>query len=141
MKQTKEYGEFFPIAISPFCYNETVANEYFPLTKEEAIERGYRWREKDVKEYQPATEEILACSECKKNYRLQPAEVSFYKRFKLPTPDKCPDCRHHARLSLRNPRHLFDRICAKCSTSIQTTYSPDRHEIIYCEKCYLEEAY
>src|SRR3989344_2667006 len=26
-----KYGEFFPSELSPFCYNETVAQEYFPL--------------------------------------------------------------------------------------------------------------
>lgn len=32
--QDAEYGEFFPIATSPFGYNETTAQEFFPLTKE-----------------------------------------------------------------------------------------------------------
>ena len=41
----KEWGEFFPASISPFPYNETVAQDYFPLTKEEALKRGYKWRE------------------------------------------------------------------------------------------------
>ena len=39
------YGEFFPPELSPFCYNETIAQEYFPLTKREALERGYRWKD------------------------------------------------------------------------------------------------
>lgn len=34
MKKTNEWGEFFPSSISPFGYNETVAQEYFPITKE-----------------------------------------------------------------------------------------------------------
>jgi len=34
MKQTGEWGEFFPPALSPFGYNETVAQEYFPMTRE-----------------------------------------------------------------------------------------------------------
>ena len=33
MKKTGEWGEFFPIEISPFAYNETLAHEYFPMTK------------------------------------------------------------------------------------------------------------
>ena len=37
MKKTGEWGEFFPASISPFGYNETVAQEYFPLTREEAL--------------------------------------------------------------------------------------------------------
>lgn len=31
MKQTGEYGEFFPSEMSPFLYTDTVANDYFPL--------------------------------------------------------------------------------------------------------------
>jgi len=30
------YGEFFPPELSPFSYNETIAQEYFPLTKEKS---------------------------------------------------------------------------------------------------------
>ena len=36
MKQTGEWGEFFDTSLSPFGYNETVANEYYPLSEEEA---------------------------------------------------------------------------------------------------------
>ena len=32
MKETQEWGEFFPSSISPFGYNHTVAIEYFPMT-------------------------------------------------------------------------------------------------------------
>jgi hypothetical protein len=156
MKKSGEYGEFFPVSISPFCYNETVAQEYFPLTKEEALARGYRWREKDPKEYLPQTFQVpekikevpesilaesLSCIDCGKNFRIQKAELMFLKKLGLPIPTKCPDCRHKDRLALRNPRELFQRTCAKCSTSIQTTYSPNRQETIYCEKCYLESVY
>ena len=45
------YGEFFPSELSPFCYNETIAQEYFPLTKEEATEQGYKWKEKEERNY------------------------------------------------------------------------------------------
>ena len=40
MKKRGEYGEFFPASMSPFGYNETVAHEYFPLSKEE-ITKGF----------------------------------------------------------------------------------------------------
>lgn len=30
MKKTGEYGEFFPMEISPFRYNETIAQDHFP---------------------------------------------------------------------------------------------------------------
>lgn len=36
MHETGEWGEFFPSTISTFAYNESVANDYHPKTKEEA---------------------------------------------------------------------------------------------------------
>jgi len=45
------YGEFFPPELSPFAYNETIAEEYFPLSKEEALSQGYRWKDPEIKEY------------------------------------------------------------------------------------------
>ncbi|MEI8092157.1 MAG: hypothetical protein WCG98_08430 [bacterium] len=39
MEADGERGEFFPTSLSPFGYNETVAMEYFPLTKEEAMKQ------------------------------------------------------------------------------------------------------
>jgi hypothetical protein len=30
-------GRVLPVTMSPFAYNETVAQEYFPMTKEEVL--------------------------------------------------------------------------------------------------------
>ncbi len=45
MRATGEYGKFFPAQCSPFGYNETYAQDFFPLKKDEAIARGFRWRD------------------------------------------------------------------------------------------------
>jgi hypothetical protein len=81
-----EWGEFFPISISPFAYNETVAQEYFPLTKEESLARGYKWKDEDENyqhqghDYQvpnnindvkdDITEAILKCEATGKLYKM-----------------------------------------------------------------------
>lgn len=44
-----KYGEFFPVEISPFGYNETCAHEFYPLTKEEILKRGHQWRDLEEK--------------------------------------------------------------------------------------------
>ncbi len=33
MQKTGEWGEFFPVCLSPFGYNETVAQEHFKLDR------------------------------------------------------------------------------------------------------------
>jgi hypothetical protein len=139
MKVKGEWGEFFPSKLSPYAYNETNAYLYFPLTKEQALDRGFRWRDTDPNEYQKPHDDILACEDCGKNYKIVAQEASFYKKYGLPSPKKCPTCRIMRRFNSRPKRKLFKDKCDKCSNEIQTTYSPDRSEKVYCEKCYLKE--
>ena len=47
-----KYGEFFPPELSPFSYNETIAQEYFPLSKSEALAKGYSWKDPEARNYQ-----------------------------------------------------------------------------------------
>ena len=159
MHATKEWGEFFPPYISPFAFNETVALEHWPLSKEEAQKRGWRWQEelpfttgketimmKDLplrSEEIPDTilNEILACSRCNRNYRIIKQELLWYRDTQQPLPRSCPECRHTERSGTRNTRQLYDRECTHCHKPIQTTYAPDRPEIVYCESCYLESVY
>ncbi len=68
------YGEFFPIELSPFGYNETAANDHYPLTREEALAKGYTWcdYEPDTK-YQFSEYEILDdVRDVKDDIRLAP---------------------------------------------------------------------
>lgn len=45
MEKEKEWGNFLPYSISLFTYNESITNEYMPLSKKEALEQGFRWRD------------------------------------------------------------------------------------------------
>jgi hypothetical protein len=173
MGQEYRYGEFFPIEVSPFCYNETVAQDYYPLTKEEAFKRGYAWKDSEVKNYSPTlyannipdsitdvdesiTKDIIECAHkgecsdrCSTAFKIIPDEFTFYKRFNIPIPRLCYGCRHAARLKERNPMQLWHRSCmcdksghthkGKCDVEFETSYAPERPEIIYCEKCYQQE--
>jgi len=153
MKSTGEWGENFPEEFSDFAYNESISQEYFPLTKEEALEKGFKWRDPDKKEYLPATSqipddsqtvdnsicnELLACENCKRNYKLVEQELKFYKEQGIAIPRNCFYCRHRNRFDMRNKRPFYDRKCDKCGCDIKTTYSPDEQWIVYCEKDYLE---
>jgi len=153
-----EWWEFFPASLSPFGYNETVANEYFPLNKEEALKLWFNWS--DYESPFPKVEKIIPASklpdditkipddilnwaiECEitgKPFRIIKQELEFYRKHNLPIPRRHPDQRHLDRMSLRNPRKLFERTCDKCHKDILTTYAPERPEIVYCEECYNRE--
>ncbi len=159
MKQHDEWGRFFPIAMSPFAYNETMAQQEFPLSEAEVKKHGWRWthetiatkgKETITQDQLPVkiqdvpdsmTKEVLACVECKRNYKIIPQELKIYREMGFPLPRSCPECRYLARLKNRNPRKLWKRSCQNCSKAIETTYSPDRTEKIVCEDCYLKAVY
>ncbi len=155
-----KYGEFFPAEFSPLAYNESLAQDYVPLTKEEAKAKGFLWRETNPREFQTTmqsidlpdsindvsdeiTKEVIACADCNKAYRIINIELQFYKRIGLPLPRKCHNCRFSDRFKFINKPKLYTRSCMKegCNNEFETSYAPDQLEIIYCEKCYQQEVY
>ena len=153
------YGLMMPPEIAPFKYNESIAQDNFPLTRDEALKGGWGWQEniqktegketmkpedipdhiKDVPD--SITGEILKCIDCNRNYKIIAQELLFYRKMNLPIPRKCFYCRHRDRIVRRGPYKFWNRNCAKCQKDIITNYSPDRKEIVYCEKCYQQEVY
>ncbi len=183
------YGEFFPIELSPFAYNETIAQEYFSLTKDEIASDGFIWKEPETKSYavtllskdvpptisgveDSVTREVIECAhagppaggcahQCTTAFKITPAELSFYRRMNIPLPQLCPNCRHYERLAKRTPFKLWKRKCQcagkksengayqntathshgdqPCPNEFETSYAPDRKEVVYCEACYQSE--
>jgi len=134
MKKSKQWEQFFPKELSDYCYNETSAHDYFPLSKEEAIKQGYRWRDQEEKKKEQEKED--QCKSCQKAYKILKQELDFYQKMKITTPEICENCRHKRRMELRNPRKLWSRNCSNCDIKLESSYSPDRSEEILCEKCY-----
>jgi len=156
MKKTGEWGQFQSQEVSCFGYNETAAQIYFPLTKEEALRRGFKWRDEEEKSVVQQTYEIpdniqdvgdeivnefLQCDNCGKNYKIVKQELKWYRQHQVPVPRWCVDCRMKQRRDLRNPRKLWTRECTKCGVEIETTFGSEMSEKVYCEKCYLKEVY
>ena len=156
MQSTGEWGSFFPTILSPFCYNETVAHEYMPLTKEDVTARGWRWLDsapesvaKQGPELPDSSAELsedvlqqtLQCETSGKPYRVIAQELAYYQKHSIPLPRRSPDQRHRDRIALRNPRKLWVRECTGCNQTIQTSYDPKRPEKVLCEHCYLKEVY
>lgn len=154
MEKTGEWGEFFPAELSPFPYNLTHAHEYYPLTKADAIKRGYSWRNEEEKEYQPSSyripetiaevnddilAEVLACDTTGKNYKIQKPELGLYRKMNIPIPRLCPDERHFRRLKMRNSRELFKRTCSASGKEIFSTIPPSSPIHVYSEEEFLKQ--
>jgi len=155
---TYSYGEFFPVEFSPLAYNETTNIEYFPKTKEQVIKGGYLWRDKAQADYKITVKacdlpddikdvsddilkEVIQCDSCKNAFKLIEPELKFYRKFLIPLPRMCFWCRHAEHRRKMNQLKLYHRKCMKpgCTNEFETSYAPDRPEIIYCETCYNAE--
>jgi CxxC-x17-CxxC domain-containing protein len=158
MRKTGEWGEYLDPSLSTMAYNETLAQEFFPVTKAEAQKRGWTWYDgqdkrdaymgpkaevpEDItKVGDDVCDKIFTCRVTGKPFKIVPQELKFYRLMKLPLPKTCPDQRHKERMALRNPRTLWTRACAKCGKNTESTYAPDRKELVYCEDCYLKAVY
>ncbi len=156
MRARGEYGEFFPLQMSPFAYNETIAQDYYPITAAQAARANLLWRARDEGECRVQLIELpasigetsdsilshtLACVDCAKNYRIAREELKFYRRVNVPVPGRCPDCRHRARFALRRPRALYSRTCAECSAEVSSSLAPGRSERVLCEACFYGKVY
>lgn len=86
-------------------------------------------------------QQAILCEVTGKPFRIVKPELEFYRKYNLPLPHKHPDQRHIERMQLRNPRKLFERTCDQCGTVLQTSYAPERPEIVYCEECYNKAIY
>ncbi|MFZ2150005.1 MAG: hypothetical protein WAV15_02520 [Minisyncoccia bacterium] len=156
-----EYGDYFPTDLSPFGYNETVSQELFPLTQEEATAKGYFWREKIYKDHKSdinsgdlpdslreidisITEKIIGCShkgqcthQCTKAYKITQNELDFYKKMNIPLPRLCYNCRYYERIQKRNLPKLYSRKCqcdgANSSNKIYKNTREHPHKYSACE--------
>ncbi|HQH26415.1 MAG TPA: hypothetical protein PLP17_03390 [Oligoflexia bacterium] len=148
MQQDGEWGEFFPAQMSPFAYNETIAQEYYPLSGSQAAALGFRWRDEEdaasVRSCRSAPDsitevddvfiqEVLACADCGGRYKIILPELQFYRRMNLPIPGCCFKCRNKRRLALRPRRKLAARSCAKCHAQVWTSIALEQ---VVCETCY-----
>ncbi|MBI5220488.1 MAG: hypothetical protein HY978_01465 [Candidatus Liptonbacteria bacterium] len=212
--RTYAYGELFPIEIAPSAYNETLAQEYLPLTAERAVELGYAWHAIEDKSYTASKNwkdlpdtigevddailsEVVLCQawdsdkklaqehKCSKAFKITPNELAMYRKWNTPLPRQCPNTRNFELFQLRNPVDFWPRHCQcsgnaqinaeptrinaetdnltqpllskersgevyrntvqhfhgaePCPNEFETSYAPERPEIIYCESCYNAE--
>ena len=152
-----KYGEFFPPEISPFAYNETIANKFFPLTKDEALKNNYHWRDHELPNYSITKEpkdlpdhikdvadeilkEVIACADCGRGFRIARMELDFLRRMNLPLPRECPFCRIGKKFDeWVKESKLVKRVCGNCGTGFESPHTKEEYPNILCKKCCLNE--
>ncbi len=163
MKVDGEYGEFFPPAMSIYPYNLSWASEFYPLSKDQIQKASLFWYERKKPDYvidvtqdkipdhvrdadKSFAQKVIECGhrgtcnhQCTTAFRVIPEELEFLQQQSIALPRLCPNCRFFERYANKYFFHLYHRKCANCPNEFETTYAPDRPEIIYCDACYKAE--
>lgn len=163
------YGDFSPICFSPFPYNDTAAQDFFPETEESALGKGYEWEEKKDSKYHVTLQhenipdritdttdgvcnEVIRCETAGQNvgctgaFRITSEEFGFYKRYTIALPRSCYICRYAERSKRINPMKLWNRECmCDIQTHNHTGKCSNEFETSYSpdceEKVYCESCY
>ena len=144
------YGEFFPPELSPYAYNESPAQDYFPKTKSEVEKLGFHWKEpekrhhevtlaaKDLPDHikdapETITKEIIGClhegtcqHQCPGAFKITRQELAFYRKRNIALPRLCPNCRHYERFQLTKPYKLWQRQCM-CDYKVYQNSTSHKH--------------
>ncbi|MCF7812718.1 hypothetical protein K9M59_03965 [Candidatus Gracilibacteria bacterium] len=153
MKQTGEWGEFFPIEMSPQPYNHTMAQRFYPLIKKEVLSRGWKWldEKEEIKESaehhipenlseigNDFTSKVFLCEETGKKFRFIPQEIKFYQKWGIPLPTVAPVQRIENLWNQLGERKLYNRKCAISGEEIETTYPPEFEGKVVSQEEYLK---
>ena len=137
MKNTNEWGQFFPIEMSSIPYNHSMAQRYFPISKSEAKKRGYFWYDReeidsskalDAKELPdslPPSSEALVVKSIISNkpFLITKREINNYKNFHVPLPRLSHEERSEIRAKKLGHPTLNQRICDNSKKVILSAYN------------------
>jgi hypothetical protein len=151
------YGEFFPVELSPFPYNATTAQRFFPLTEKETIREKYAWESLDRGKYaitvkstdlpdhikdasEKLLEEVIGCASCGGGFKIIAMKLDFLRKMNLPLSRTCPQCRIEEKFDqwVKNLR-MIGRTCDQCGAAFTTKYTKEEAPRILCKECYLKE--
>ncbi|MFA5773140.1 MAG: hypothetical protein WC908_00510 [Candidatus Paceibacterota bacterium] len=160
MLESGEYGEFFPLSISPFPYSASLSNIIYNISKEKVLELGGWWYDekinlpKNIKlikanniepDIKNITDEILdigIISEGNgKPFRIVKEELEFYRKKNIAIPNLTPYERIIDRFKYVNNFKVFKDKCFKCGIEILSSYATNNGFKPYCDECYKQEIY
>ena len=138
MQKMGEWGEFLPLRMAPFAYNESIAQEYYPLDEQAANKIGASWttmqpQDFDAEEfYQPKdlvtdysadeidklSDAIMKCKVSGKLFKLNPVEINFFIKNKIAIPRKHHEVRYDELAEQINPKKLYHRKCMNENPSV-----------------------
>ncbi|MFA6352822.1 MAG: hypothetical protein WCW90_01080 [Candidatus Paceibacterota bacterium] len=135
-----KFGEFFPTELSAYAYNEAFGFDWYPKTKEEVLNEGWRWQDQSERSYKITVkyedlpdhikdtddsiiDETISCEhnglcdqQCITAFRITKEELEFHRNMNIALPRLCTNCRNSELLKWRNGYNLWTKNCM-CKSS------------------------
>jgi hypothetical protein len=156
MKREGSYGKFFPYDLAPVGYNLSIAQHYFPETKESVQQFGGAWDDgKQIAQEGVSTEQLpdniedvaddivkqpLICPKTGYRFNIAPQELEFYRRYKIPLPRYHFDYRTLERFKPLAAIRAYPYQCIFCKKNVQAYYPLEwGYQKVACVECYQRE--
>src|SRR3989344_8450729 len=90
------------------------------------------------------------CKQCQAAFEVTDDDLQFYdrvspvfagKKYAIPPPTHCPDCRQQRRLCQGNEFTLYTGTCDKCKKSVVTQFAPGYPAPVWCRTCWLSDGW
>ena len=143
-----------------------MAMDYHPLTKEESLERWYKWsdyeapiphvekkvqwkdlptqwcriiKEKKSDILEKIVNYAVICEVSQRPFRITKQEIDFYVKHNIPLPRKHPNVRHQERITRKDPTMMHLINCDECWEEMLSVHLPWKGKKILCKKCFYNE--
>lgn len=155
MKETGEWGQWFPHSKSPYYYDETDAALVFPPpTEEESRRMGLRMRPQEkaesasgspaseipdrVAEFSQAdVEKTFLCEKTGRAYRVTKQELTMHQRFEVPLPRRSWQARIAEYYAAAYP-FPHEVTCENCNKKMYSFIDPQKTtRPLWCDACYI----
>ncbi|NLY92194.1 MAG: zinc-binding protein [Firmicutes bacterium] len=91
-------------------------------------------------------DKTLVCRDCGAEFTFTASEQEFYAEKGFTNePGRCPQCRAARKQkssgrfgSSREPRQLYEAVCAACGATTQVPFKPSGDRPVYCRDCYTQ---
>ncbi len=153
MRETGEWGQYFPMRLSAHPYNISLAQRYFPLTYHEVRRQGLLWWEEDIKEFPgainaselpeglPDSDDSITVrsAESQQPFRITTQEIKSYRKFGVPLPRTTYRERMEGRTKLVGKLKLVQRRCEKTGQQVLTAYDDESRVRIFAKDVFERE--
>jgi hypothetical protein len=150
------FGDFPPIELSYFGYNDTLANDIYPLSEQEIKEKCYNYQDNqhrdnfdnaisvstipdDIKDIDDNILDKIFVSNGGRQFKITKDELYFYKKYKIPIPRESFYERAIRRSKFMTSFNLYNSKSSKSGKDIITCYDPKDNFIVYSMEEYKNE--